>query len=121
MNVVLINHLLDVESDVVQHSSGREGDLIEDKTIVSLPNVSQRNDDYMMGGGVRPLTVSNVVEVKREEGKADIINGYRGPKEFKDEGLPHLGLGRAVEKEMVNGVFDSRAHGTQGRHMGSRE
>lgn len=90
MNVILINHFLDVDSDTIQHSGGSEGNLIKDKTIVSLPDVSHRNDDYMMGGGTRPLTVSNVVKVESKEGMANIINGYRGPKELKDKTLPDL-------------------------------
>ena len=92
MNVILINHFLDVDSDTIQHSGGSEGNMIKDnKTIVSLPDVSHRNDDYMMtGGGTRPLTVSNVVKVESKEGMANIINGYRGPKELKDKTLPDL-------------------------------
>jgi len=34
MNVILINHFLDVDSDTIQHSGGSEGNLIKDKTIV---------------------------------------------------------------------------------------
>lgn len=49
MNKILINHLFDVELDTIQHSGWSEGSLIKDKTIVSLPNVRHRNDNYMMG------------------------------------------------------------------------
>jgi hypothetical protein len=102
MNEILVNHLLDVESDTIQHSGGSEGSLVKDETIVSLPNIRHRNDDYMMGGDTRPLTISNVVKVEGEERKANISNGYSGPEKLRDDTLPNCCLEWALKQEVVN-------------------
>ena len=87
MNEILVDHLLDVETDTIQHSGGSEGNLIEDKTILSLPNINHRNDDYMMGRGTRTVTISNIIKIKGKEGLTNIIDGYRGPEELRDNTL----------------------------------
>jgi len=59
-----------------------------------------------MGGSTRPLTISNIVKVESEEGMADIINGYRGPEELRDNTLPDRCLGWTFKKEVVSGIFN---------------
>ncbi|GAN06409.1 hypothetical protein MAM1_0122c05891 [Mucor ambiguus] len=92
----------DVESDTIQYGGGNEGSLIKDETIVSLPNIRHRNDDYMLGGDARPLTISNVVKVEGEERMANSINGYRWPEELRDNTLPNCCLKWTFKKEVVN-------------------
>lgn len=78
---------MDIESDTVQHSGESEGNLIKDKTIVNLPNVRHHNDDYMIGGHMRPMTILNVAKIKSKEETTNVIDGYRGPEELKDNTL----------------------------------
>ncbi|KAI8636024.1 hypothetical protein BD408DRAFT_113269 [Parasitella parasitica] len=110
MNDVFIDYLLDVESDTIQHSDGSKGSLVEDKTIMSLLNVSI--DDYVLERGTWPLTISNFREIESEEGMADIIDGHRGPEELEDGVLPNLCLGRVFKEEVVDGMSTPRILGT---------
>lgn len=97
MNLIFINHLLDVESDTVHDSGGDERFLIEYQTIVSLPNISHRDNDYEMRRSLRPLTISNVVKVEREEGLTNVFNFNRWPEKFSDNILPNQSFRGTVE------------------------
>lgn len=46
--LILIDRLLNVESDGTSDGERKEGLLIENQTMVSLPNVSQCEHDYYM-------------------------------------------------------------------------
>lgn len=121
VNDVLINRLLDVELGTIQYTGGSEGNLVEYRTIASLPNVSHRNEDYMMEGGTRPLTISNVIEVKGKEGLPGIINGNRGPEELENGVLPNRCLGWVSKEEVIYGIIYCGAHCTHWKQVGRRK
>lgn len=97
MNLILIDHFLDVESDIGHNRDWFKRLLREDKTIVSPPNICQCDENNKMRGSLGLLTITNVVKINIEDGMADIINGNRGPKELKDDTLPDESLLWTVE------------------------
>lgn len=96
MNVV-IDHLGDVKSDVVQNRGCSERSLINNKLKVSLPQISQRYEGDHVGRSGRLLIISYVIKVHGEDGLADVINGKSGPKELRDNTLPNQSLSGTIE------------------------
>ncbi|GAN08841.1 hypothetical protein MAM1_0227d08358 [Mucor ambiguus] len=73
-----------------------------DKAIVRPSNISHYNDDYMMGGGTRLLTISNVMKIKGKKGVADVNDDYHEPQEPRHDTLPNCCLEWAFKKEVIN-------------------
>jgi len=97
MNLIFVSHLLDVESDRAQDGGGEDGLLIKNPPVVSLPDVSQRDEDYDMGRCTRLLTVSDGVKVEGKERMFDVLDTDRRPKKLCDGILPYKGFRRARE------------------------
>lgn len=99
----LIDRLLDVES------------------VASLSNACHRNEDYMIGEGRRPLTISNVIVVKGKEGLVSIIDGRRRSEELKDDTLPNRCLGWTFKEVAIDGIIYCGAHYAHWRQVGRRK
>jgi hypothetical protein len=72
---------------------------------VSLQYLNESNEDNDMRRDVESLAMVNVRIVELSGCLANIRNFNRGPQEFKDDGLPYIGLARAIEEEML-GIYN---------------
>ena len=90
MSSIFSKHLIDVKTDTSQDGTWDERLLVENKTIVSLPYISQCNYDNDIGRSQRLLTVSDIVKVEGNNCVTDIIYGNCWPQKFNQRILEKL-------------------------------
>ncbi|CAO3681730.1 unnamed protein product [Rhizopus stolonifer] len=111
---IFIKHLIDVKTDIFQDGGWDKWLLVENKTIVSFPDISQSDNDNKIRRIPGLLTITNVVEVEVEEEVADISNGNCRPQKFRNNPLPDKSLRRKIEQKMINRISYQGADDTQG-------